>query len=65
MASAIRQVTDEVQAAFDQAEPTDDLALLTASVRAFHQAAHAARTSPASSTTKPAATHRAWPTSTH
>jgi TetR/AcrR family transcriptional regulator len=38
MASAIRQVTDEVQAAFDRAEPTDDLALLTASVRAFHQA---------------------------
>jgi AcrR family transcriptional regulator len=39
MASAIRQVTDEVTAAFEREQPDDDLARLTASVRAFHQAA--------------------------
>jgi TetR/AcrR family transcriptional regulator len=38
MESAIRHVTEEVTAAFDR-EPADDLARLTASVRAFHQAA--------------------------
>jgi len=38
MESAIGQVTDEVMAAFDREQPTDDLARLTASVRAFHQA---------------------------
>jgi AcrR family transcriptional regulator len=39
MESAIRQVTDEVTAALDRGQPADDLARLTASVRAFHQAA--------------------------
>lgn len=38
MESAIGHVTDEVMAAFDREQPTDDLARLTASVRAFHQA---------------------------
>jgi len=38
MESAIGHVTDEVMAAFDKEQPTDDLARLTASVRAFHQA---------------------------
>jgi TetR/AcrR family transcriptional regulator len=38
MESAIGRVTDEVMAAFDREQPTDDLARLTASVRAFHQA---------------------------
>src|SRR5882724_395485 len=38
MDSAIRHVTEEVTAAFDREQPTDDLARLTASVRAFHQA---------------------------
>jgi TetR/AcrR family transcriptional regulator len=38
MESAIGQVTDEVMAAFDREQSTDDLARLTASVRAFHQA---------------------------
>ncbi|MCU1611660.1 MAG: hypothetical protein JWM45_3576 [Pseudonocardiales bacterium] len=39
MESAIHHVTDEVAAALDREHPTDDLARLTASVRAFHQAA--------------------------
>ncbi|HEY6684052.1 MAG TPA: TetR/AcrR family transcriptional regulator [Propionibacteriaceae bacterium] len=39
MESAIGHVTDEVMAAFDREQPTDDLARLIASVRAFHQAA--------------------------
>jgi TetR/AcrR family transcriptional regulator len=39
MESAIGQVTDEVMAAFDREPPADDLARLTDSVRAFHQAA--------------------------
>jgi AcrR family transcriptional regulator len=39
MESAIRHVTDEVTAALDSERPGDDLARLTASVRAFHQAA--------------------------
>jgi hypothetical protein len=39
MESAIRHVTEEVTAALDTEQPTDDLARLTASVRAFHQAA--------------------------
>jgi AcrR family transcriptional regulator len=38
MESAIGQVTDEVMDAFDREQSTDDLARLTASVRAFHQA---------------------------
>ncbi len=38
MESAIGHVTDEVMAAFDREQSTDDLARLTASVRAFHQA---------------------------
>jgi AcrR family transcriptional regulator len=37
--SAVGHVTDEVMAAFDREQPTDDLARLIASVRAFHQAA--------------------------
>ena len=36
---AVGQVTDAVMAAFDASEANDDLARLTASVRAFHQAA--------------------------
>jgi AcrR family transcriptional regulator len=39
MECAIHHVTDEVAAALDREHPTDDLARLTASVRAFHQAA--------------------------
>ena len=39
MESAIRHVIDEVMAALDAEQPGDDLAWLTASVRAFHQAA--------------------------
>ena len=39
MESAVGLVTDEVMAAFDREQSTDDLARLTASVRAFHQAA--------------------------
>ena len=39
MESAIRHLTDEVTAAVDREQPADDLARLTASVRAFHQAA--------------------------
>ena len=39
MESAVGQVTVEVMAAFDREDPADDLARLTASVRAFHQAA--------------------------
>jgi TetR/AcrR family transcriptional regulator len=39
MESAIRYVTDEVTAALDREHPADDLARLTASVGAFHQAA--------------------------
>jgi TetR/AcrR family transcriptional regulator len=39
MESAIGHVTDEVMAAFDREQPADDLARLTASVKAFHQAA--------------------------
>jgi len=39
MKSAIRHVTDEVTAALDREQPGNDLARLTASVRAFHQAA--------------------------
>jgi TetR/AcrR family transcriptional regulator len=39
MESAVRHVTDEVTAAVDKEEAGDDLARLTASVRAFHQAA--------------------------
>jgi TetR/AcrR family transcriptional regulator len=39
MESAIRHVTEEVTAVLDKEQPTDDLARLTASVRAFHQAA--------------------------
>ena len=38
MESAIGHVTDEVMAAFDREQSTDDMARLTASVRAFHQA---------------------------
>ena len=38
MASAVRQVTDEVVAALEEEAPGDDLARLIASVRAFHQA---------------------------
>ena len=38
MDSAIGHVTDEVMAAFEREQPTDDLARLTASVMAFHQA---------------------------
>ena len=39
MESAVGHVTAEVMAAFDREPPADDLARLTASVRAFHQAA--------------------------
>jgi TetR/AcrR family transcriptional regulator len=39
MESAVGHLTDEVMAAFDREQSTDDLARLTASVRAFHQAA--------------------------
>jgi TetR/AcrR family transcriptional regulator len=39
MESAIRHVTEEVTAVLDKERPIDDLARLTASVRAFHQAA--------------------------
>jgi TetR/AcrR family transcriptional regulator len=39
MQSAIRHVIDEVMAALDSEQSGDDLAWLTASVRAFHQAA--------------------------
>jgi AcrR family transcriptional regulator len=39
MDAAIGHVTDEVMAAFDKEQPADDLARLTAGVRAFHQAA--------------------------
>jgi AcrR family transcriptional regulator len=39
MESAIRDVTDEVTAALAREPRTDDLAWLTASVRAFHQSA--------------------------
>jgi AcrR family transcriptional regulator len=39
MESAIRHLTDEVMAAMDAEQPGDDLAWLTASVRAFHKAA--------------------------
>jgi len=39
MESAIGHVTDEVMAAFGREQSADDLARLTASVRAFHQAA--------------------------
>ncbi|HEY0453747.1 TetR/AcrR family transcriptional regulator [Actinophytocola sp.] len=38
MESAIRHVTEEVAAAFEKERPTDDLAGLIASVRAFHEA---------------------------
>ncbi|MFJ2828118.1 TetR/AcrR family transcriptional regulator [Streptomyces sp. NPDC087263] len=37
--SAIRDTTDEVMAALAKEQPADDLALLIAGVRAFHQAA--------------------------
>ena len=39
MESAIRHVTEEVTAVLDKERPIDDLARLSASVRAFHQAA--------------------------
>jgi AcrR family transcriptional regulator len=39
MESAIRDLADEATAALDREQPADDLAWLTASVRAFHQAA--------------------------
>ena len=39
MESAVGHVTAEVMAAFDRVPPADDLARLTASVGAFHQAA--------------------------
>src|SRR5882757_3831825 len=38
MDAAIRHVTEEVTTAFGGAQPTDDLARLIASVRAFHEA---------------------------
>lgn len=39
MESAIRDTTDEVMAALAEEQPVDDVALLIAGVRAFHQAA--------------------------